>query len=140
MGRASVALVIVQRGLDPERVTEALGVSPTKTQAPADPAIAWRLPENDWRRNGLWRLSREDLLIDDIPDEIERLVQIVEGGHHRLSQLGPVTRRISVGMFKMRGTGESFELDPELLARMARVNLRLFVDAYPHSTDDEASE
>lgn len=138
MGRATVSLIIAGKNIDPSAVTEALGVSPTDSHRARDPSLRRRLDDRAWQI-GLWEVARQNVTIDDIASEVESFIKLLHNARERFVALDPERSLLSIGLFELRGTGEVFCLEPEIMRRLAALGLILMVDAYGGAEEDPAS-
>lgn len=129
MGYAIVTLTIIGPDVDPDRITDVIGVQPSKSRHPCDPDWRRRLGDRAWEV-GCWSLCRTDLPFDNVAPTIEEFTGLFARHHDDLR--GETTEtQISIGLFPSRGTGEAFYIEPDVLERMGRVGLAVWIDAYP---------
>lgn len=117
--------------LDPDAVTAALGLSPTKAWKKGDPTPStYRYPDLR-RRFGLWGLS------STLPREVSldrHLRQLLDQLDRRSGEIGGFRRmgyeaRFSCGCFLERWN-RSATLRPSTLARIAALGASLWLDIY----------
>lgn len=137
MGRATVSLIIAGKDVDPTAVSAALGVSPTDSHRARDPALRRRLGDRAWQA-GSWQITRKNLTIDEVAPEVASLIKLLHNSQERFLALHPDRCLISIGLFDLRGNGELFFLEPEIMRSLADLRLILMVDAYGRTEEDSS--
>jgi len=138
MGSATVSLIMGGSDLNPDAVTVALGVAPSNAHRACDPDLRRRYGDAIWR-TGMWTLTRRDVAIDDIANVVEELAERFRSRKSALKDLGIQRQIVSIGLFELRGLGETFYLETPIMLRLAELGLTLMIDAYGSSPAAEQS-
>jgi hypothetical protein len=115
--------------LDPDEVSRALGIEPTKCFRAGDE----RKPNRPYApyRSGGWLLSTEAFESRDIREHVDRLLDRLEPSAPALARLVEEGARCSVFCFWSSDNGQGGpQLDPTQMARLAALNLPILFDVY----------
>ncbi len=132
-----VSLSLYGDDLDPDAVTEALGIQPTRSFRKGDR----RHPESTYRVPiGSWSLSMRGFA----PEEIEaKIMEVLDSfpsdltaWRHLCETYKPALR---LGLF-LDTWNRGFDLSPRLLARLANFGVSLVLDIYGPATGVELSD
>ncbi len=116
------------KGLNPQEVTDSLGVNPSKSFKRGD----WRTETERWTRN-FWSLTSQDKIqSDDLSTHIEWLLNQFEQVNNKLIEIlkrDGVESEISC-FWIFPTEHEELEISSELLSRIASLGVNLNFDIY----------
>jgi hypothetical protein len=135
--RFSLSLSFVDVTVDPDLVTERLGVEPTRSFKKGD-----RFPgkSNEYRKHGGWILESELPLTSSFEDHFSWLISKIVGREEDIEYLTSHGYRpvLYVGYFFNRKEDGQIELNSQVVQKIA--SLRLNIDIRTYCMNDEQSE
>jgi hypothetical protein len=132
-----ISLIISDENLEPDVITQALGVEPNEAWSKGDPIFPNAPPEH--RRThefGRWELDAPCSPYDTFEEQLEKLIT-------RLEALPPILKEyiatFDAGLLVGYSSGEvsiGFYLSPQIIQRMAALGLSIDFDIYPIEPED----
>lgn len=124
----SIRLELSSDRIDPDQITEALGLQPSETWRRGD---AWERGPRPRPENG-WVLATPYGATWDAVDPLRQMLEWIEPSRTSLAELiagGSAEGRLSIVGYQ-RDRGPSIYLDSDVVRRIARLGIALNVDFY----------
>ncbi len=133
--RSSATIVITGDDLDPDHITELMGVEPTRCWRKGE----WRTISNGNQlpcRTGHWALSADRISPADLNGQIENLMtSVTQNLDIWRSLAGQYSLQIVCG-FEMTTWNEGFRLSPNVLTLAAKRGALIDVDIFAYLNDE----